>query len=379
MTILVATDKFKGTLTAAAAGSAMVAGARRVFPDANFDVQPLADGGEGTVEALLAGVGGRLVTTIITGPLGAPVEATYGRLDDGAIALEVASATGLALLSPDEYAPLDATSRGVGDLVTEVAERNTGARILIGIGGTASTDGGAGAATALGFRFLDAVGRELSPGGGALVSLSRIDSDNARRPSGVVGVSDVANPLLGSRGCARVYAPQKGASADEVAVLEEAMATLAERIRADLGLEVADLPGAGAGGGLGAGLVAFMGAELQPGTAVITRAVRLTEQIIGAELVITGEGSIDHQTLEGKVAAGVAEMARDEGVPCIAVAGRVALSDEAMRSAGFSAWGSAADVAGEERALAAPAEAVEEATHAALTAFHARWPGQQCR
>src|SRR5919106_53161 len=212
MVILVAPDKFKGTLPAEEAAAAMASGAQRVFPDARIEVQPLADGGEGTVGALIAGVGGHLVSLTITGPLGSPVEAAYGRLDDGSIAIEVASATRRALLSPHQYAPLEATSRGVGDLVSRVIDDHPGAPILIGIGDTATTDGGAGAATALGFRFLDSRGRELPPGGGALVGLARIDPEDARRPAGVVGLFDVANPLLGARGSARIYGPQKGAT-----------------------------------------------------------------------------------------------------------------------------------------------------------------------
>jgi glycerate kinase len=369
MTILVATDKFKGTLTAAAAASAMTAGARRAFPDARFEIQPLADGGEGTVGALLAGVGGRLVSGVITGPLGAPVQAAYGPLDDDSIAIEVATATGLAQLSPAQYAPLEATSRGVGDLVSIVMEEHFGAQILIGIGGTASTDGGAGAATALGYRFLDTRGRELPPGGGALLRLARIDPDNARRAGGVVGLWDVANPLLGARGSARVYGPQKGATPEEVELLEEALATLAERIHIDLGLNVADMPGSGAGGGLGAGLVAFMGAELRPGAGAIAGAVGLESKIGGADLVITGEGSLDRQSLEGKVPAGVAELSRKAGVPCVAVAGRIELSEEELRAAGFHAWAAAVDVVGGDRALADPSASVEEATVAALDAL----------
>jgi glycerate kinase len=369
MVILVATDKFKGTLSAAEAASAMASGVRRVFPDRRVEVQPLADGGEGTVDALIAGAGGHLVPVVVTGPLGAPVDASYGLLDDGSVAIEVASATGLARLSVGEYAPLKATSRGVGELVATAIKDHPGAKILVGIGGTASTDGGTGAASALGYRFLDAGGRVLPPGGGALVKLARVDPDGATRPSGVIGLRDVSNPLLGSRGCARVYSPQKGATPEQVAVLEEAMTTLAERVRIDLGLDVAGLPGAGAGGGLGAGLVAFMGAELRPGTDVITGCVGLEAQVEGAELVITGEGSLDRQSLEGKVPAGVAAIAAKAGVSCLAVAGRIDLSDAEMRAAGFAAWGSAVEVTGADRALAHPAEAVAETTVAALTAF----------
>ena len=371
MVILVAPDKFKGTLSAAAASAAMAAGAQRAFPDAKIEIQPLADGGEGTVDALLAGIGGRSVTVVTTGPLGAPVEAAYARLDDGSVAIEVASATGIAQLSPDQYAPLEATSRGVGDLVATIIEDHSGAPILIGIGGTASTDGGTGAASALGFRFLDARGRELPQGGGSLVRLARIDPDGARRTSGVIGLYDVANPLLGARGCARVYGPQKGATPDQVALLEKGMAAFAERVRIDLGLDIAGLPGAGAGGGLGAGLVALMGAELRPGTEVIAAAVGLEAQIGRAELVITGEGSLDRQSLEGKAPAGVARISQTAGVPCVAVAGRIELSEAQMRAAGFDTWASAVEVAGAYRAIAEPSAAVEEATVTALTAFDA--------
>ena len=347
----------------------MASGVRRVLPDQRIHVQPLADGGEGTVDALLAGVGGRRAQVAVTGPIGAPVDAGYGELDDGSIVIEVASATGLARLPPGEYAPLTAGSRGVGELVATAIEDHPRPQILVGIGGTASTDGGTGAATAIGYRFLDPRGRELAPGGGALRQLARIDPDGATPPPGVIGLRDVANPLLGARGCARVYGPQKGASPDQVAMLEEAMAILAERVRIDLGLDVAELPGAGAGGGLGAGLVAFMGAELRPGPDVITDIVGLAARADGADLVITGEGSLDHQSLEGKVPAGVAAIAAQAGAACLAVAGRIELSDAEMRAAGFAAWASAEDVAGAERALADPAGAVEEATVAALTSF----------
>ena len=369
MVILVAPDKFKGTLPAEEAAAAMASGAQRVFPDARIEVQPLADGGEGTVDALLAGVGGEVESTIITGPLGAPIEAHYGLLNDGSIAIEVASATGIARLSPDQYAPLEATSRGVGDLIAVIIERHPGAPILIGIGGTASTDGGTGAAAALGYRFLDARGRELPPGGGSLVNLERIDPTGAVRPSGVIGLCDVLNPLLGPRGCARVYGPQKGATPEQVAVLEAAMATFAERVQIDLGLDIADLPGSGAGGGLGAGLAAFIEAELRPGSGLIAKTVGLEDQIRGAELVITGEGSLDHQSLEGKVPAGVAKTALEVGVPCVAIAGRIELPEGELRAAGFARWASTVQVAGRDRAVAEPAAAVEEATAAALTAF----------
>ena len=372
MVILVAPDKFKGTLTAPRAAEAIAVGLRRAHPDARIELQPLADGGEGTVDALRSGLGGDLVPAVITGPLGAPVEAVFGRLDDGRVAIEVASVTGLARLARYEYAPLEATSRGVGELVATVMDDYPGAPILIGIGGTASTDGGTGAATALGYRFLGARGQELPPGGGALVRLARIDNGTARRAAGVTGICDVANPLLGNRGCARVYGPQKGATPGEVELLEEAMGVLADRISADLGLDIADVPGAGAGGGLGAGLVAFMGAKLLPGAAVVTAAVGLPERIGRADLVVTGEGSIDRQSLEGKVPATVARMATEARVPCIAVAGRIELSEAEMRAAGFSAWASSVDVAGTERALSDPAATVSEATRAALAALDHR-------
>jgi glycerate kinase len=361
MVILIAPDKFKGTLTAAEVADALAAAARSLWPNARLVLQPLADGGEGTVDALRTGIGGTIREATASGPLGAPVDATYVRLVDGSMAIEVASVTGFRLVPRDELRPLEASSRGVGELVLTALEREGEVPILVGIGGTTSTDGGTGAASAIGHRFLDRRGRVLPDGGGSLEQLARIDGDRARRPNKIVALADVSNPLLGERGCARVYAPQKGADASDVEVLEAGLSVLAERIRADLGIEVADLPGAGAGGGLGAGLVAFMGAELTGGIDAIIDAVGLEAQAGEADVIVTGEGSLDRQTLEGKVPAGVLRVAQKQKKPCVAVAGRIELSNDELQSSGFSAWSTLVDAVGEEQAMKDPSRALFEA------------------
>jgi glycerate 2-kinase len=362
MRVVIAPDKFKGSLPALRVAHAIGKGVRRAFPEAEIVTCPLADGGEGTVDALLQAIGGSEAARTVTGPLGAPVEARFALLKDGRAAIEVAAACGIALLREEDRDPLRASSQGVGELLDAALDEGaTGA--IIGIGGTASSDGGTGAAATFGWRFLDAGGRQIPPGGGGLVELAHIDGYSARRVEIPLAAGyDVTNRLLGQKGAARVFGPQKGASAEQVAVLGAGLERLNERIEADLGLQVSDLPGSGAGGGLGAGIVAFFGGELESGVEMVMDAVGIDELLEGADLVITGEGRLDGQSLAGKAPVGVARRASEAGVRCIAVAGDVELGGEELRAAGLDAAFSVVEHLGREDSFGRPEEAIADTT-----------------
>src|SRR5581483_9365506 len=327
MRVLVAPDKFRGTLSAAEAARAIAAGWRRVRPSDRVEEVPMADGGEGTLDALLSVLGGERRRVRVRGPLGDPVDAAFGLTAErpARAVVEMAAASGLALVSEPRRDPLRASTYGTGELIR--AACRAGAReVIVGLGGSATTDGGAGMAQALGIRLLDAEGREVgSGGGGALVQLAGIDAgglDPDVRRARFVAACDVEAPLTGPGGAAAVFGPQKGASRADVEVLDRALAHLAAIIHRDLGLDLRDVPGAGAAGGLGAGLVAFLGAHLRPGVGVVMEAVGLPARSEAADRVITGEGSFDAQSLLGKVAGGVIRAAREVGVPVVVLCGR---------------------------------------------------------
>ncbi|MGV9305286.1 glycerate kinase [Nonomuraea sp. NPDC003727] len=350
--VLVAPDKFKGSLTAAEVAARVSAGLG--VPTVEL---PVADGGDGTVDAAVA-CGFTRVNQEVTGPTGAPVTASYAFLppahgDAGppAVAVvELAEASGLRRL-PGGPEPLTATSRGTGELVADAVRRGA-RRIVLGLGGSASTDGGAGMVQALGARLLDAGGQELGAGGAALRELARIDLSGFADLSGVefVVASDVDNPLLGPHGAAAVYGPQKGATPGDVAVLEAALGRLAAVATQTHGLVgavehdgvprpmgVAGAPGAGAAGGVGFAALAFLRAEIRPGIEYLLELLGFDEQVKGARLVVTGEGSLDGQSLRGKAPVGVAQAAAKAGVPVVAVCGRRTLTDEELRAAGIEA------------------------------------------
>ena len=330
--VVIAPDSIKGSLAAAEAAVAIAAGLRSAAHGLTLDLleRPVADGGEGTVAMLLA-AGWQPRDRTVPGPTGAPVRATYALSPPGdpvpTAVVELATAAGLGRLpaGPD---PLGASTYGVGELVA--AALDDGARrLVLGIGGSASTDGGAGLAAALGARFLDDAGRALAPGGGALGLLHRVDAsglDPRLRTVDIVVASDVDNPLTGPTGAAHVYGPQKGATASDVEVLEAGLAQLAAVLRRDLGADVEHVPGAGAAGGVGAGALALLGARLTPGIDLLLDLVGFDEVVEGKDLVVTGEGSVDAQTLSGKAPLGVARRAHAAGVPVLVVAGRADLS-----------------------------------------------------
>ena len=338
MIVVIAPDSFKECLTAAEAARSIASGWLRAEPGATLRLVPQADGGEGTVDALAASRG-RIIETGVTGPLGEPVTARWALLDDGTAVIEMAEAAGLHLVAPQHRDPLTATTRGVGELI--LAALDAGARrFIVGVGGSATNDGGAGMAQALGASLRDAEGRELGHGGAALASVAEIDVSllDARLCASTVLVAcDVDNPLCGPEGASHVYGPQKGATAAQAAELDASLARYAAALRAALGVDLRDYPGAGAAGGLAAGLMAFLGARLQPGFELVSEQAGLADALAGADLVITGEGSMDGQSLRGKVPVGVARMARERGVPCVVLAGRLGAGFEAAYDTGVTA------------------------------------------
>lgn len=333
--VVIAPDKFKGSLGGPEAAAHIGAGLRRVRPDVPMLELPVADGGDGTVDSAVA-AGFERVRAQATGPTGETVTASYATRGEVAV-VELAEASGLRVLPGGRLEAMAATSRGTGDLIGHAVDRGA-RRIVLGLGGSACTDGGAGMAAALGARLLDADGRELRPGGGALRDLARIDAGVlADRLAGVTVVvaSDVDSPLLGPDGAAQFFGPQKGAGPDDVRMLEEGLARLDAVVGRDLGISAADRAGAGAAGGAGFAAMVFLSATVEPGITYLLDLLDFETHLAGARLVITGEGSLDRQTLHGKAPAGVARAAVRAGVPVIAVAGRNTLSPEELRGAGF--------------------------------------------
>jgi glycerate kinase len=321
--IIVAPQEYKGTLTAEEAAGAIAHGVRRAAPDALIEEIPLADGGPGTVRAVLAGTPGRFLSSVVTGPMGDPVTAEWALLDDGTAVIEMAAAAGLLLVPEKARDPDRATTRGVGELL--LAALDAGCRqIILGLGGSATNDGGAGMAQALGARLTDADGHDLPTGGAALIRLHHIDAsglDPRLRNLQITAATDVRNPLCGPDGASIVYGPQKGASPDLARSLDAALAHYARIIERDLGVSVAGIRGAGSAGGLGAGLVAFLGATIEPGIDIVARVLRLRERLAGADLLITGEGRLDGQTGWGKAVAGALGVAWEAGVAAVIVPG----------------------------------------------------------
>lgn len=350
MKIVVAPQALKGSLDAAEVGAAIAAGVRAVFPDAQIAVVPVADGGEGTVRALVAATGGELRRTRVSGPLGEPVEAEWGILGTvrehdardtpvRTAVIEMAAASGLPLVPPSRRDPRITSTRGTGELLRAALDAGCRA-VILGIGGSATNDGGAGMAQALGARLLDDTGNELPPGGAALARLARIDMsglDARLRATSVRVACDVTNPLVGPTGASAVYGPQKGATPEMVRALDAALAHYADVLRRDLGVDVRDVPGAGAAGGLGAGLLAFAGAQLVPGAKLVLDALTFAETMRGADLAITAEGRLDAQTAYGKAPGAVAAAARAAGARAIVLAGAVAMDEAALARLGFAA------------------------------------------
>ena len=339
MRVVIAPDKFKGSLSAPQVAAAVAAGLREVVPDVEAIEAPVADGGDGTLDAALS-AGFTRVPIQVAGPTGEPVDTAYAVRDEVAV-VELADACGLNRLPGGQLAALTASSGGLGQLVRAALDAGC-RRIVLGIGGSASTDGGAGMLAELGVRLLDADGAPLPPGGGALERLDRVDLSGLHPAVGsteVLLASDVDNPLLGPTGAAEVYGPQKGASPADVQVLERGLSQLVTVLVEELPnvKDAASAPGAGAAGGVGFAALALLGAQPRPGIDLLLELIDFQARLPGADLVVTGEGSLDVQTLHGKAPAGVAAAARAAGVPVVAVAGRSLLRTDELAGAGIAA------------------------------------------
>ena len=337
--VLIAPQAFKGSVDAVHVASAIARGLRRVWPDLECDELPLADGGEGTVRALVHATGGTTRRSRVHDPLGREIDSEWGVLGDGRTAVvEMAAASGLPLLRPGERDPRITSTRGTGELMLEAATSGA-SRVLIGIGGSATNDGGSGMARAIGFRFIDRDGRDVPEGGAALARLHRIEGQVDPRLVRVqVEVAcDVTNPLLGPEGASAVFGPQKGATPQIVAELDAALERYADVVERFIGRDVRSVPGAGAAGGLGAGLLAFADAKLRSGAAIVMGATRFDERARRADLIVTGEGRMDSQSAYGKLTGSVIARARELDRPVAAVVGGIGGGADALMAAGLSA------------------------------------------
>ena len=324
MKIVIAPQAFKGSISALEVARAMGEGVRRVLADAEMVLVPVADGGDGTLETLVEATGGELRESEVTGPLGEKITARWGALGDGNTAvIEMARTSGLALAPLDRRDPLRATTQGLGEAIRDALDAGYRS-FIVGIGGSATNDAGAGMAQALGARMLDVAGDDLPVGGAALAGLDRIDMSGLDSRIGQSRLSvacDVNNPLTGPEGASAVYGPQKGATPDMVAQLDAALAHMSDVAKRDIGADINDVPGAGAAGGLGGGLIAFLNGSLRPGVDIVLDAVGLDNHLESADLVITGEGCLDYQTVYDKAPIGVARRAKARGIPVIAISG----------------------------------------------------------
>ena len=325
MKIVIATDSFKGSMTSIEASEHIEAGINRVFSDCNIIKIPVADGGEGTVDSILNSYGGEYYSLVVTDPLLTPVNAVYGILNDGTALIEMASASGLPLVPESARDPLRATTKGTGEMILSAMNRKC-RRIIVGLGGSATTDGGVGMAQALGYSFLDSSGKELTSGGGSLNKLSYIDTanvDHRLKDTEIIIASDVINPLFGKNGAAYVFSPQKGADSATVKRLDENLRHFDSIVKGYCDIQIASEPGTGAAGGLGYGLMAFCSATMKSGINMILDTIDFDSRIENADLIITGEGKIDGQSIFGKVPTGIAERAKKKNIPVLVIAGGI--------------------------------------------------------
>ncbi|ELY2861243.1 glycerate kinase [Cronobacter sakazakii] len=338
--IVIAPDSFKESLSAMDVAKAIEAGFREIYPQAHYVCVPMADGGEGTVEAMVAATGGQIITTPVTAPLGNKVDGFFGLLGDGETAVvEMAAASGLHLVPTAQRDPRITTSYGTGELILAALERGVKA-IIIGIGGSATNDGGAGMMQALGARFLDGEGRELAPGGAALARLERLDLsalDPRLAQVSVTAACDVDNPLCGEKGASAVFGPQKGATPAMVTELDAALRRFGEQLEAATGKVIISAPGAGAAGGMGAALLGMLNAELRPGIEIVIESLGLAQAVRDADLVITGEGRLDSQSIHGKTPVGVARVAKQFQRPVVAIAGSLTPDYQIVHEHGIDA------------------------------------------
>ncbi|MGO3566982.1 MAG: glycerate kinase [Serratia grimesii] len=338
--VVIAPDSFKESLSALEVAEAIERGFRQVYPQAQYVKLPMADGGEGTVDSMVAATGGEIVRVEVTGPLGQPVQAFYGLLGDGETAvIEMAAASGLHLAPKALRDPRITTSYGTGELILAALERGVKA-IILGIGGSATNDGGAGMMQALGARLLDDKQNPLLPGGAALAQLAQIDLsevDPRLQQVSVTAACDVDNPLCGPHGASAVFGPQKGATPEMVTQLDSALSHFGSLLQQATGREVINTPGAGAAGGMGAALLGMLNARLRPGIEIVIETLRLEEALCDADLVITGEGRLDSQSIHGKTPIGVARVAKRHGLPVIGIAGSLSKDYQVVHQHGIDA------------------------------------------
>jgi glycerate kinase len=338
MKIVIAPDSFKGSLSALEAAMSIERGIKNIDDGIETIIVPLADGGEGTVQSLIDVSGGKIIELSVHDPLYREIKSFYGIMGDGETAvIEMAAASGLLLLNPEERNPLLTTTYGTGELIKNAL--NQGCRkFIIGLGGSATNDGGCGMAQALGVKFLDKNGNEVGRGGSQLSEISAIDLsgiDQRIKTASFLAACDADNPLCGTKGASAVYGPQKGASEKDVITLDNGLKHFAQIVEQQLRIDVKDVPGSGAAGGLGAGVMIFLNARLERGITIVTRTTQLEEKMTGADLVITGEGRIDFQTAFGKTPFGVAQIAREYNIPLIALAGSLGEGYQSLYEKGF--------------------------------------------
>lgn len=340
MKIVIAPDSYKGSLSALEVGKAIRSGIQRVDESIETVIVPMADGGEGTVQSMVDATTGHIVNKIVHDPLFREIKSFYGILGDQKTAIiEMAAASGLPLLKEDEKDPLKTTSFGTGELIKDAVEKGC-TKIIIGIGGSATNDGGTGMARALGVRFLDETGNEIGFGGGELSRIHEVDVsgiDPAIKNVEFIAASDVDNPLCGPEGASRVYGPQKGANESDLDILDKGLAHFARIVENELGLDLMNFQGAGAAGGLGYAVMVFLNAKLENGIDIVCEVTRLEEKMEGADLVITGEGQIDSQTQYGKTPYGVSKIAKKTNIPVVALAGSLGHDYQKLYDKGFDA------------------------------------------
>ncbi|VEU80282.1 glycerate kinase [Haploplasma axanthum] len=364
MKIVIAPDSFKGSLTAKEASQAIHDGFIKVFPNAEYVLVPMADGGEGTVQSLVDATNGKLLEKKVCGPLEKTVTAKYGILGDGKTGvIEMAEASGIGYVTKETKNPLVTTTYGTGELIMACVEQGV-KKIIIGIGGSATNDGGSGMAEALGVKFLDKNGNQIPRGGGGLSKLDRIDMSNIDprlKDVELIIASDVTNPLCGEKGASHVFGPQKGATKEMIQILDSNLKHYADVIKKQLGKDVADVPGTGAAGGLGAGLLVFTNSKMQKGIDIVVNYVKLEEKLRNAKLCVTGEGGIDFQTQFGKAPFGVAQAAKkvSKDLPVIAIAGSLGREYQELYDKGFDAiFGTIEQVQPLEEVIAAAKESL---------------------
>ncbi|MFN8345385.1 MAG: glycerate kinase [Spirosomataceae bacterium] len=336
MKILLAPDKFRGSLTAPEVCEALSEGIRKAIPEAEIVAIPMADGGEGTAEILTFNAGGQMHTVAVSDPIGRRIKASFGLSADGQTAfLEMAAASGLRLLQPHERNPLKTGTYGTGELIREAIDKGA-KRLILGIGGSATTDGGIGMAAALGWKFINEQGDELVPNGANLSAVHQIIAPTAFPAVDIQVACDVTAPLYGPTGAACVYAPQKGADAAMVTQLDKGLKHLADVVLRDYGVDWANVPGTGAAGGLGFGLLFFLKATLKEGVRIVMEQTRFEEKLSEVDLIFTGEGKMDKQTLQGKLIAGIAQTAQKKGIPAVALCGTLLVTPEEVQQIGLT-------------------------------------------